>query len=361
MTQKEKRFNYQVLHNLTAIFQGKYAELNILNRLRDDVELKDEIEYTQLILENLNKWSNNLAKGVLIFGNDINEVDIEAYNACGELLQFLCKDLEDKGLVAKKLNSSQEPYRSYSEVTDLISHFACYIYTIEALLVQNKQYLLEIEKVKKTEGIDHELQEFSQLTNVLNQFIEACNSIDEQGRNFYELLIFHTRLISGFYRSFVHELKILLCGPGNYFSFSNGNFYKVEAKAWEKENFSAVEAGYWRAYEISPTEAIKFIDIGLSQPNAAASWLTAGFTPETSKPWLDVWFTPILALNWKKAEYSPREAAVFVKKGIYHPDSVPKDHNEANRIISEGLAELAAEMKTLKQQTRKTRRRTDIL
>lgn len=361
MTQNEKSFNYQVLNNLRAAFQGKYAEVAILNQLRDDIELKDEIEYTQLVIQSLNNWNNNLKKGVLIYGRDVNEVDLKASKSCEELLHFLSNELEEKGLLIKKLNASQEPFRTYNEVAELIAHFGRYIYTVGALLNQQKEYLTTVEKVKDTKLIDNQIKEHSQLEINLNEFIEAIATLDEQGRNFYDLLKFHTRLISGFYRAQIHELKILLAGPASYFSFSQGDFYKVEGKAWEKENFSASEAGYWRAYEISPTDAIKCLEIGLSQPNLAASWLTCGFTPETAKAWLDVWFNPILAITWNNSGYSPREAAVFVKKGIYHPNSIPQDYEEANRIMSEGLSELSAEMKDLKDKSRKTRRRNDIL
>lgn len=347
MSRKNKIYNHQLLINLKSAFQGKYAELSILAQIGSNIDLADEIEHTALILENIERWQTNLHQGILVYGDDVNELDLEASKTCFQLFEYLTKELEEKAYKIKKIQSSTEPHTPYNEIVELIANFARFTYCIESFLVMQKELRINFSDDKKTEDLDELIQNYRHMFSVIDEFIQASKKLDEQGQRFYDLLKYHSRLIAGFYRSHVHECKVLMLGANRFLSFKDANFYKAEAIEWEKFKFNATEAGYWRAYEINPKDARAWMSLGIVQAIDAASWVTSGFTPLTSKQWLDVWFTPILAHHWTLAGYSPRDASLFVRKGIHSPAGVPNEQ-EAGRILAESMDELVEEMKTLK-------------
>jgi hypothetical protein len=347
MSRKNKIYNHQILINLKSAFQGKYAELNILSQIGTNIELKDEIEHTALILQNIERWQANLNQGILVYGDDVNELDLEASKTCFQLFEYLSKELEEKAFKIKKIQSSTEPHTPYNEIVELIANLSRFVYCIESFLVMQKEFRINFSEKKETEDLDELIKNYRNMFLVIDEFVQASKKLDEQGERFYSLLKYHSRLIAGFYRAHVHECKVLMLGSRGFLSYKDANFYKAEAIEWEKFKFSATEAGYWRAYEINPGDAREWMALGMSQAIDAASWLTSGFTPLTAKQWLDVWFTPILALTWTLGGYSPREAALFVRKGIHSPAAVP-DEQEAGRILAESMDELVEEMKALK-------------
>ena len=78
---------------------------------------------------------------------------------------------------------------------------------------------------------------------------------------------------------------------------------------WTARGFTVGEARRWIGWGFQVAEAERWRDGGVSTPDDALAWRTAGSTPYTVGSLLRAGMTPGDAVRWRELGYAPAEAA----------------------------------------------------
>lgn len=320
--------SFKTVNYLHALYQGRFAQLNILKLLKHPLAKEVELEKTKKCLATINEHVQSLQNGNLIVRIELGGAQSHSANEAYSLLTALKPELISMASEAKKILLDPFFFDDYNNLVFLISAYGRHIYAQEnySRFAINQSQILNLE-LSDVNGFQSTLEELNAYLSYLSSTVKAIKT-EASPAQIAGKLAFMCRTTPGILRSQAHDIVQLVTGLSGRFGFKESGFMLLEAKAWEDAGFDAISAGYWRAFEFGVNEAYEWIGRGISDPILAAEWHTAGFTPESALPWMDVLFTPLLAIQWNNANYDPRTAAVLVNKGFELPENLPENVTE---------------------------------
>lgn len=320
--------SFKTINYLHALYQGRYAQLNILKQLKHPLAKEIEIQKTKQCLSKINDYIQNLKNGNLLIRVELGDTQSQSANEAYTLLKALKPELVSMASQTKKILLDPYFHDNYNSLAFLVSAYGRQIYAQENYnRFAHTQGHLHEENIAADIRLRQTFDELEACLHYLNSVVKAIKSGTSPAL-LAEKLACMCRTTPGILRSQAHDIVQLVTGLNGQFGFKESGFMLLEAKAWEDAGFDAISAGYWRALEFGIIEANSWICQGISDPFIAAEWHTAGFTPESALPWMDVLFTPLLAIQWNNANYDPRTAAVLVNKGFELPENLPENVTE---------------------------------
>ena len=334
-------YTQRIINYLQASYQGRFAMLNIFSRTSHKLFKQSEVEKTQKILRELHGWEQEILGKRLIFPiANAQDPKGKEHKAAHEYLKAIKPELESLAKKVKEILTSKSMFSENEDAFLLLATFARNAYCRDNYVRGFIRFGEKIGDRGLVDGYKMYLMDVKDHVDAINELLILLKKNDNVfAPEHTEYLAFLVRTLPGVFRAHVHDIKQLLAGPYDPFSFQTAGFFKMEAEAWAQAGYSAIEAGYWRAHEVSIDEAQQWTSLEVVDPTVVAEWKTASFPADIARQWIDVLFAPILAIRWANEGYSPREAAVLVMSGFKLPKDVPPD--QVLEILEEGFRKLA--------------------
>lgn len=317
-------YNHRVLNHLSASYQGKFAELNILSQLEHSSFSPDQIKKVKTAIVAIRGWLDSI-----ISGHPLMSEENPFQNTLGKqilsALQALQDELPKYAIQIKSILVSEDQADLKDTVAALIAAYGRNAYARDNYLRGFIKFYRTAEDNETADSYQEALADTSLEIQNVGDFVQVFRGSENLERSFVEHIRFFSRILPGIFQSQAHDIRQLIIGPRTLMGFDDAGFLKPEAADWRAANFEALEAGYWRAHEIASEEAMLWKAVNVNDPLIAAEWKTAGFDPPTASLWMDVKFSPLLAIQWHNLSFPPSVALEYVKQGYQSPADLPPE------------------------------------
>lgn len=323
---QDLHLTHSITNYLLACYQGKFAALNILERLGYDKIPPGEIDKTERAFEQISKWVNDLWNGEPLFSTTWTHADNFDAERAYKLLEELVPDLARASQITRTLITHTDLDKRPEGTMVLLSEFGRYSYSQD-------NYVKGFVKFAQTFGIDAMMRQYGGLVaeyeakvDLTHSFLNVFTS-EEPEPSFYSSLIAVCRPLPGKFRMYIHDINQLLNWYGD-FNFEKAGFDEDEAQRWKTVSIGPDMAGYWSAFDIGPELAFRWAQLGVPSAETAANWSLADYTPESCQTWLKYQFVPAVARRWDDAGFDAPTAYGYILRGIEFPEQIPEDDEE---------------------------------
>lgn len=335
---KELDFTVQLLNYAKAIYQGRFAMLNVFKQLGHPLFKPAELDKTKPIIEQVNSWLEEALAQRLIFSfvtPTAEQTKVIVY------LKSAKPELESLAKKVKAILVSQTHFTDNNDAIFLLAVQGNFTYFQDNFLQGISRVVKSSGTKEFPAGLIQAIRSASENTTQLNQLVAgALQNGNEVEKRHFARLAFICRNLAGNLRTLKTDLNQMVLGPNELFDFRAAEFLQAEGESWGQAGFNPVAASYWRAHEFGIEDSLNWINTGINNPAIAAEWKTAGFLPEQAVMWMSVLFPPLLAIQWANAGYHPQQAAILLNSGFGLPEQVPAD--QVNEILESEIKKLNA-------------------
>lgn len=315
--------SHSLLNFLSAILQGRYVALNIVNMLQPSPATVELIAHSSQNLDQITKWRDELWQGKYILSADTAAPKSdEATKALGILDDLRTELLRDADRLIEAY-SDKELAQNEEHLVVLISQFARYAYSMDNHVRGQIDFWLKNKQENEAAKLAYPLDRAEEDVRVANAMVEEYRGNPaEVAPAFVDKLRMENRFVAGVLRAQSVDIQSILFAGRTDVSFTDFGFMQLDQPGWESAGFSPLASAYWAAYDIAASEASAWKNSGVVEPLVAAKWRTFGFGPDHGPAWIAVSFPPLLAFAWAQAGFDPQTAAKYVDQGVLTPEQI---------------------------------------
>ncbi|MBN8549777.1 MAG: hypothetical protein J0M12_10730 [Deltaproteobacteria bacterium] len=320
--QQDIAFTHNFLNYLTAAYQGRFAAFNILQQLGFEGLKIEEIGRTRSILEKVRGWVSDLSNQICLFSASWTTPETFEAQSAYKLLADIQPELQAIADTAFSVLGDAATPQQPQRIKFLISSYGRYAYSRD-------NYIKGAIEYGKLFGHQDIVEQYTPLLGIttrdvqlVHSLITAYKSPTPVDADFFKTLSDECIALPGLFRTYVHDVHVLLAPYKGGMSFENAGFFGPEILQWQSLGFDPTSAGYWRAYSFTPEEAAAWIQGGWQTPADAFDWRLHGFDAATGGSWAQAGFPAATAARWLGAKYSPDKALSLINQGFDDPDQV---------------------------------------
>lgn len=293
---------------LYAGFQGAFAGLNLLSQLGYLHFNPDELSRVEKHLAEIEKWKDDLLRGLPIFSVTWKSPQTVAAKKAFEYLSELRKDLLQtsgrvrKSLVFEDLSTAQE------EIKYLLATLARQAYARENYVKGFMEFGQSFKHQDVLNAYGPFIPEAEQGIQVAHMFYDIFVSQENLPPEFYKGLREECCFLPGVFQAQVHDIALLTNSYTQNVTYEKLGIIPQYADSWKSINITPAVAGYWQAWEFTPEQAAPWIETGLTDPRSAWFWTLLGFSPREASEWGRHGFPPPAARSLLDRGLTPESA-----------------------------------------------------
>ena len=316
--------SHGVVNYLNAGYQGAFASLNMLSRLKAKSFREDELTYIRQALEKVTGWVNDLWKGNSLFCDSWSRPETFPAQKALSVLNDLRPDLsQTRDNIIAILQNPHWPSDPES-VKYLVAAFGRYVYSRDNYIRGFVEFGKVFNQPNMVAGYSELLAGASEEVKTAHEFLNNLNKSEQQSQQFYEALYYQAIRLPAIFATHLHDIAQLIAKYSEPLTFRSIGLDDITAGEWQQNGMGPEAAGYWIAHEIEPGEAANWLGAGLTDAAIVSEWRLLGFNPQTAPIWYHSNFPAVVAAAWASAGFNPSKALELMEKGYDHPSMIPK-------------------------------------
>lgn len=301
-------FTNSIVGFLYAGYQGSFASYNVLSQLGFLEFNPEDLKRSERNLSKAEKWSKELLKGVPILSTQWTGPQTLEAKSAFEMLVELRKELAQVTSRVRKILAQGELSGRREDVKYLLAAFTRHVYSrehyVRGFISLGKQY----RSKPLVEQYEVFIPEIERGVTAAHNLFSIFNGEESPKKEFFQGLSEECSFLPGIFRSQMHEVQILLSSYSGPFTFEKTDIPEQDYQSWVDVQILPEQAGYWHAYHVTPPEAIRWMQVGVGDPQLCWFWISQGFTPFDAGPWVERGFFPPTAKDYRARGFSADEA-----------------------------------------------------
>ncbi len=314
---------HAVLNTLTAGFKGKFTAWNMLAQLKYSAVTAEVLSQTRLACATVDKWNARFEGGEALVTREGSEAHSESRKLWG-LFEALKRDLVELAQELRDVRGDAARHRSQEAAVLRVGALARFAYSREHYLQGMVRFAQRSGAPASADawrealaGCEGEIARVHQLFQALygedggaEPLADVVRELDQQSRRMPAMFL-----------SQCHDMSQVVALARRGLTFDLTQISPRQVPEWRAIGMGPKTAGYWHAQGISPSAVKAWLDAGISDPIVAGGWHAEEFTADLARRWNDVGLDHLLAVRWRQLGFSdPAQAKAWRDAGFEYPE-----------------------------------------